>query len=194
MNMYVHPGRRVQANRWSPLDRSLCRARERAHSSFDVCSVGHAHELGDMRPPWSPPCPPPETCPEMLHGGRRVVHRRVQAPCTIASMRRTGADAHGLIRTSAVVASCHHRVTSRFAPAPPSTIQVWRSPSLGLIRTVAVVPIWHHRMNWLPAVTDESQTTGQDPGDKRENNGSADLAGPYDLHKRSGAEKESRDG
>ena len=193
MNMYVHPGRQVQANRWSPLDRSLCRTRERAHNGFDVCSIGHAYELGDMRPPCSPPCPPPVIRPETLHGGRRVVHRRVQAPYTIASMRRTGTDGRGITRTSAVVANCHHRVTSRFATAP-SSFRAWRSTSLGLIRTDAVVPIWHHRMNWLPAVTAASQTTSQDPADKTENNGSADLAGPYDLHKRLGVEKENRDG
>lgn len=121
--------------------------RARTRSDSHVPALSNIHELGDICSPCSPPCPPPGTCPERLHGGRQLVPRRVQVACTIASMGQTGAGTSGLTRTCTVVANCHHRATCGFAPTCRA-VRTAPSPASGLIRTPAVVPIWHHRVTW----------------------------------------------
>jgi len=146
---------------------------------------GHAHELGDMRSPCSPPCPPPGTHPIWPHGGHQRVPRQVQATYAIASRGQAGAAVRGLTRTCAVVANCHHRATCGFAPACRAA-RPGLSPASGLIRTSAVVPIWHHRVTW--GSTEPPTRHWPAPGleNKPDNNGSAKLAEPYDLGRRSG--------
>jgi hypothetical protein len=148
MEMYARAGRPLGASVRSMLAQPPSGdARARTRSDSPVPPLSNAHELGDMRSPCSPPCPPPGTCLERLLGGRQLVPRRVQVACTIASMGQAGAGACGLTRTCAVVANCHHRATGGFAPVCRAAA-AGRSPASGLIRTAAVVPIWHHRVTW----------------------------------------------
>lgn len=187
MDVYLRrqPGR---ASGWSPLTQPSSDTPRTNTLRFPRPPVSNIHELGDIHLPCSPPCPPSGTRLEMLRGGRQLVPRRVQVACTIVSMGQASADACGLTRTCTVVANCHHRATCGFAPTRRAATTGW-SPAAGLIRTAAVVPIWHHRVTWastrngrraLPAPTLENKT---------DNYGSANLAGPYDLGKRSGAER-----
>lgn len=124
---------------------------------------------------------PPGTYLERLHGGRQLVPRRAQVACTIASMGQAGADVCGLTRTCAVVANCHHRATCGFRSGMPRgqsqpVASLRANPDscggansapprdLDFYRT-ADAPLW-------PAPALEN---------KPDNNGSAKLAGPYDL-------------
>ena len=183
MDVYVRACSPVRVGGSSPLSQPRGHAHARARADFHVPPLSNAHELGDMRSSCSPPCPPPGTCLERLLGGRQVVPRRVQVACTIASMEQAGAVVCGLTRTCAVVANCYHRATCGFAPTCRA-VRAGPPPASGLFRTVAVVPIWHHRVTW--GSTGPPLRHWPIPGlqSKPDSNGSAKLAGPYDLGRR----------
>lgn len=155
-------------------------ARRRTRADFHVPSLSNAHELGDMRSPCSPPCPPLRTYLERVHGGRQLVPRRVQVACTIASMGQTGADASGLTRTCAVVANCHHRATCGFAPTCRA-VTAGRSPASGANPdTCGGANLAPPRDLAFYRTTDTPLARSRS-GNKPDNNGSAKLAEPYDL-------------
>lgn len=154
----------------------------RAGSDFYDSGALNVHELGDIRSPCSRPCPPPGKCLERPHGGHQRVPRQVQVACTIANMGQAGTDGCGLTRTCAVVANCHHRGTCGFAPTCRA-VKAGQPPASGLIRTAAVVPIWHHRVTWASTEPSTRHWPIPAPENRPDKNGSAKLAGPYDLGK-----------
>jgi hypothetical protein len=180
MDVYVRAGRQVEVGRWSPLVQSWGYATHERAPVSTIWWLAMSTSWGTCSSPCSRSCPPPGTCLERPHGGRQRVPRQVQVVCTIANMGQAGTDGCGLTRTCAVVANCHHRGTCGFAPTCRA-VRAGPPPASGLIRTAAVVPIRHHRVTWGSTEPPTRHWPIPALENKPDNNGSAKLAGPYDL-------------
>jgi len=180
MDVCVNAGRPVGAGGSSPLSQRRGHARARARADFHVPPLSNAHELGDMRSSCSPPCPPPGTCPERLCGGRQVVPRRVQVACTIASMGQAGAGVRG--------ANSDMRGGGKLPP--PRDLRVRSHMPRGwswATTNLRANPDMRGGANLAPPRdlgfyrTSDAPLARSRTGEQTDNNGSARLAGPYDL-------------
>ncbi|MCP2286290.1 hypothetical protein APR04_005226 [Promicromonospora umidemergens] len=189
MDVYALAGRPAEACGPSRLAKPPSGdGRARTRSDFHVPPLSNSHELGDMRSPCSPPCPPPGILPRKAAWGTSTgtstgtgeVHNREDGTGRCRCMR-ANSDMHG---GGKLPPPCDLRVRSDMPRGQDCAVAGLRAN-----------PVTCGGANLAPPCdlgfyqTADAPLARSGTENKPDNNGSAELAEPYDLGRCSGPQR-----